>query len=474
MTKVLDIINKKAEIFENVSDSLWEFAETKFNEVKSSELLWKVLEEEDFKVQKGVAGMDTAFIASYGTGKPVIGILGEYDALDGLSQKAGLASKEPVKQGGSGHGCGHHALGAGSLAAAVAIKDCILKNNISGTIRYYGCPAEEGGSGKVYMVREGLFDDVDAVLAWHPGPVNVTSCGGTLSNIQAYFKFYGTSAHAAVSPHLGRSALDAVEIMNVGANFLREHIISDARLHYAITNAGGIAPNVVQSYAEVLYLIRAPKPNEARAIYDRVINLAKGAALMTDTQVEVVFDRASSNVIPNKTLSDVLNETFNEVGAPCFDSDDTKLASQISETLSEAQKSNVINFMRSFIGKDSATQIEDKVVSDTILPYRVIEKASPASTDVGDVSWKVPTAQITVACYALGSMEHSWQVVAQGKSETFHKGMLKAGEVLASTALKLFENPNIIKKAKEELLERTSGQAYVCPIPLEVKPKASR
>nr|WP_242851566.1 amidohydrolase [Clostridium sp. DMHC 10] len=287
---------------------MWEFAETRFQEYKSSELLCDVLQKEGFTITKAVANIDTAFVATFGSGKPKIGILGEFDALYNLSQKSDTDVKEAIIQNGNGHGCGHNALGAGALAAVVAVKDYMIKNNIKGTICYFGCPGEEGGSGKAYMAREKVFNDVDAAFTWHPADVTGVVEGSSLANIQAYVRFYGKSAHAAACPHLGRSALDAVELMNVGINYLREHVIEDARMHYALTNGGGLSPNVVQAFAEELLLVRAPKMSQTKEIYERVKNIAKGAALMTDTKVEIIFDKAASNVVVNDTLSKVMYE----------------------------------------------------------------------------------------------------------------------------------------------------------------------
>lgn len=334
---VLKIIEEKKDLFIKVSDEIWEFAETRFEEFKSSELLCEILEEEGFVATKGIADMETAFVASFGSGKPVISFLGEFDALYGLSQEAGIAEKKPVSDGGKGHGCGHNALGAGALAAAIAVKEYIKVNNIQGTVRYYGCPGEESGSGKAYIARAGYFKDVDAALTWHPGSTNSVMSCNFLASISAYFKFKGISSHAAASPHLGRSALDAVELMNVGVNYLREHVIQEARIHYAITDAGGSSPNVVQPNAAVLYQMRAPKLSQARDIYDRVVNIAKGAALMTDTTLEIVFDRATSNILSNRTLEKLLYEKFEEVGPVPVDEEDIEYAKNIRESLNEKE-----------------------------------------------------------------------------------------------------------------------------------------
>lgn len=411
-----------------------------------------ILEKEGFTITKAVAGIDTAFVATFGSGKPKIGILGEYDALYNMSQKADTDVKEAIVQNGSGHGCGHNALGAGALAAVVAVKDYMTKNNLKGTICYFGCPGEEGGSGKAYMAREKVFADVDAAFTWHPSDVTGVVEGSSLANIQAYVRFYGKSAHAAACPHLGRSALDAVELMNVGINYLREHVIEDARMHYALTSGGGLSPNVVQAFAEELLLVRAPKMSQTKEIYERVKNIAKGAALMTDTKVEIIFDKAASNIVVNDTLSKIMYEKLIELGQMKLSKEEEEFAKKIKNTIYDIEKTS------------------DKFMMDSIKEYKFTEKASPGSTDVGDVSFVVPTAQIHTSCWALGTAGHSWQVVAQGKSGYIHKAMLLAGKVIALSALELFENDEIITKAKAELKERLNGEEYVCPIPADIKP----
>lgn len=468
-----EIIEEKKSIFINVNDKIWEYAESRFEEFKSAELLTKVLEEEGFSLDRGIADISTAFMASFGSGHPIIAILGEYDALSGLSQKSGVNKKEPLIEGWNGHGCGHNILGAGALAAAVAVKQYLEENKMEGTIRYYGCPGEEGGSGKAFMARAGAFDDVDIALTWHPLTHNTIFSVRTLANYQIYYKFHGKSAHAAAAPHLGRSALDAVELMNVGVNYLREHIIQDARVHYAVTNTGGSSPNVVQSEGEVLYLIRAPKINQVQEIYERVCNIAKGAALMTGTECEIVFDKACSNYIPNSTLEKLLYNNFNEVGVPQFDNEEKEFARKIKSTLSESDINTDLQTANEFMGRkgqEVVNTLKEKDISDIILPYEYSATLLSGSTDVGDVSFIVPTAQFSVACNAFGTPGHSWQVVAQGATSLAHKGMLVAGKVMARTVLDVLLNPEIIKKAKEELREILDGATYICPIPSDVKP----
>lgn len=459
-----EIIEQKREKFIEVSDRIWDYAETRFEEYRSAELLCEALESEGFSVERGVGGIETAFIGSYGFGKPTVAILGEFDALSDMSQKLAVAKKEPIVEGGNGHGCGHNLLGTGSLAAAVAVKNYMEENNIEGTIRYYGCPGEEGGSGKTFMVKEGLFEDVDFALSWHPMDNNSIMSVNSLANFQVYYKFKGKSSHAAATPHLGRSALDAVELMNIGVNYLREHIIQEARVHYAITNAGGFSPNVVQPNAEVLYLVRAPEISQVQEIYERVCNIAKGAAIMTGTEVEIVFDKACSNVIPNKVLETVMYRSFQELGIPEHDEEELQLAKKIRSTLSEQERNST---------KKPIQNVKDEALSRWLDPY---EGPLPlyGSTDVGDVSWITPTVQCTTACFVFDSSPHSWQWVTLGATSIAHKGMLHAGKVIAATAVEVLQNPELIDEAKVELKERLQGKEYTSPIPKGVLPSARR
>lgn len=458
--RISHIIEEKRNLLIGVSDCIWEYAETGFEETKSADLLCKTLEQEGFTVQRGVANINTAFIGSYGSGSPVVAILGEYDALSGLSQKGGLAKPDPVQNGGNGHGCGHNLLGTGALAAAIAIRTYMEENNLPGTVRYYGCPGEEIGGGKTFMAREGLFNDADFALTWHPGTHNKLWSSPSLACYEVNYKFTGKSSHAAATPHLGRSALDAVELMNVGVNYLREHIIQDGRVHYAITNTGGFSPNVVQAEAEVLYFIRAPRVSQTHEIYKRVCDIARGAALMTGTEVEIGFDAALSDLIPNTALETVMHNNFMELGTPDHDEADRQFARDIRETLSDEDKEHDIRTIRELRGKE---------LSDLVEPYYESKEVMPGSTDVGDVSWIVPTAQCMTSCLAIGTPLHTWQVVAQGATSVAHKGMLHAGKVIAATAVEVMQNPQIMEQAKAELLERLDGETYVSPLPKELK-----
>ncbi|WP_312110395.1 M20 family metallopeptidase [Brevibacillus reuszeri] len=475
--RIAEIIDQKSELFTNVSDRIWEYAETRFEEFRSAELLCKTLEAEGFTVEKGVAGIETAFIGSYGSGSPVVAILGEYDALSGLSQERGNATHQPIVAGGNGHGCGHNLLGSGSLAAAVAIRHYMEENGIKGTVRYYGCPAEEGGSGKAYMAREGLFNDADFAICWHPQTFNTLMSVSSLANYQVYFKFKGKAAHAAAAPHLGRSALDAVELMNIGVNYLREHIIPEARIHYAITNSGGFSPNVVQAEADVLYLIRAPKTQQVEEIYQRVCQIARGAAMMTETAVDIIFDKACSNLIPNQTMERVMYSNFTELGVPEFDQSEIDFARQMRTTIPDSDKNSELQMISKVLGakgKDLSEQLKNQELSSILMPLMPAARLMSGSTDVGDVSWIIPTVQCSTTCFAMGTQLHSWQAVAQGGTSIGHKGMLHAGKIMAATAIEMLLSPELIAEAKAELVEKLDGTTYVCPIPADIKPAARR
>ena len=463
-----EMIESKKDIFIDVNDKIWDYAEMRYKEFKSSELQCSVLEKQGFQVTKNLGNIETAFMGSYGSGKPVIGILGEFDALSALSQKADAREKTPIVQGGSGHGCGHNTLGSASLEAAVAVKDYMEKNNLKGTIRYYGCPAEESGAGKAFMVREGCFDDVDICLTWHPSYLNTLFGKDSLANVRVYFTFKGKSSHAAATPHLGRSALDGVELMDVGVNYLREHIIPEARVHYAITNSGGDAANVVQAEAQVFYSIRAPKMSQVREIYERVKNVAEGAALMTGTKVEPKVVGAYANCIGNKTLNGILTKNLKAILPIDYSKEDLEYADSFKKTIPESDLKALEYMAEGFLGdSDKAKYLMKKPIVDFLCPPIKM----PGSTDVGDVSWVVPTGQISVACYAMGTPNHSWQMTSQGKSSLAHKGMIATSKVLAMSAIEILEDDSIIERAKEDLKKELRGEEYISMIPKDVHPR---
>ena len=467
-------IEGHAPYFEAVADDVWENPELSLKEVHAAALYCEKLRELGFTVTEKLCGIETAFCGSFGSGRPVIGILGEYDALSGLSQKAGAAEPEALVPGGPGHGCGHNLLGAGSLAAAAAVKAWLEQSGQPGTVIFYGCPGEEGGAGKAYMAREGLWKQLDAALSWHPSDTNHTMTGTNNACTQVLYKFTGVPAHAAGDPFHGRSALDAVELMNVGVQFLREHTTPDCRIHYAITDAGGVSPNVVQAKADVLYMVRANRVKDAVALQKRVDDIAKGAALMTGTSFERVFIDGTADLLPNFTIEKALYDNLCAVGVPAYDEEDRALAAAIKASYPESRTRGV----EGLIGDPAITkrwrelsENGTKTINDFIPPLWSSDCFLPGSTDVGDVSWLTPTSQIETVCWPAGVPGHSWQIVACGKSALAHKGMLLAAKVLAATAIDLMTDPALLAAAKAEFAER-AAEGYTCPIEPDAVPIA--
>ena len=465
MNELQDFFAREPPRMTALADKIWSLAELRYAETASAQLHVDALAGSGFRISRNVAGIPTAFMAEWGDTGPVIAFLGEYDALSGLNQQSGALVCTPSvdSPGMAGHGCGHHLLGTSAHFAAIALQAHLQATGGRARVRYYGCPAEEGGSGKTFMARAGLFDDVDTALTWHPGSFTGVLSQSTLAHIQAKFIFHGKASHAAHSPHQGRSALDAGELMNVGANYLREHMPPDARVHYAVTDSGGMSPNVVQARAEVLYLIRAARNHEAAELYERVQNVARGAALMTDCQVEIVFDKACSNLLQNTTLNQVLYAKLLAEGELRVDAGEQGKAVDFQATLNK----NDIDA----VSRPLASVLRGKVpaVFDGVAPYDpAVDDILFGSTDVADVSWITPTVQAWVACYAFGTPMHSWQMVSQGQSGLAHAGMVRAARVLAATAIELVSQPELIGKAKAELLERRQGKPYECPIPADV------
>ena len=455
----------------DVSDQIWEFAELGLEEFKSSKLLIKTLNEAGFSVKTNIADMSTAFYADYGKGKPVIGVLGEYDALPGLSQKA-QPYKEALIKSAPGHGCGHNLLGVGSLGAVLAVREAIDFGHVKGTIRYYGCPAEETFNAKGYMIREGLLDDVDIAMTWHPGNFNMLNLMSSLALNSVVFKFHGRTAHAAGDPQNGRSALDAVELMNVGANFMREHMISDARLHYVITH-GGDAPNVVPAEAEVHYFVRAPERHQVEELYARLINVAKGATLMTDTTMEIDFLSGMYNTMYSKVVADVISNSMKEVGSPRFNKDDLAFANELKKSI---PKDSLEGYYR-LIPPDMlefAKAILIQPLNKIVIPPLGKGKVMPGSTDVADVSWKVPLGEFGTACEVMGSPGHSWQNVATSGMSIGHKGMLTAAKILAVSTLEFMKNPDLVEKACKEHDHLHKDKPYKSPLPDGLKPPYHR
>lgn len=430
-------LDNKAEKYTQIAQKIWNWAELGYQETQSAALLRETLKEAGFTIKSGVAEIPTAFVASYGSGEPVIGILGEYDALPGISQAA-VPEQQAIKKGGAGHACGHHLFGTASSAAAIAVKDWLEKTGTKGTVRFYGTPAEEGGAGKVYLVRAGLFDDVDAVLHWHPSSNNAANASSSLANKSAKFRFYGKAAHAAGAPERGRSALDGVEALNYMVNLMREHVPADSRIHYVITK-GGEAPNVVPAFAEVFYYTRHPEMQMVRDIFERVVQAAEGAAKGTGTRMDYEVIHGIYNVLPNETLSRIMHENLKAVGGVEYDAEETAFAEKI---------------MASYETK--ATIENAKIVQ----PFQISRKGRGGSTDVGDVSWAVPTAGMAAATWVPGTGAHSWQAVAAGGMSIGKKGMMVAAKTIALSAIDIFRNPSVTEKAKVEL-NQSRGDDFV-------------
>lgn len=432
--KVLARIQQQESHYSAIAQKIWNFAEVGYKEKQSSALLQETLKQAGFTIESGVAGIPTAFVATYGQGKPVIGIMAEYDALPGLSQDS-IPTKRSLG-GASGHACGHHLFGTASSAAAIAIKEWMKETGGKGTIKLYGCPAEEGGSGKVYMVREGLFDEADVMLHWHPSDANSVGVGSSLANKTGKFRFYGLSSHAAASPERGRSALDAVEAMDFMANMMREHVPSSTRIHYVITN-GGKAPNIVPDYAEVYYYVRSPKRDVVTDVWNRLEKAAEGAALGTGTRYELEVIGGVYEILPNDKLASIMSANLQTIGGYTLNPSELAFAKQIQQT-------------PGMLPTDLAS-------TSMVVPGRP-DPSGGGSTDVGDVSWVVPTIGLGTATWVPGTTAHSWQAVAAGGMSIGKKGMMVAAKTLAGTAMDLFKNPALIDAAKAEWTKRKGAE----------------
>ena len=492
--EISEKIEDKKEYYAEISDKIWEYAEPRFQEYKSSELLQQTLKKEGFSIKSNLAGEETAFIAEYGSGKPVIGFLGEFDALPGLSQKAdtteripeektsdskyeSVPEREKKQNPGSGytdncgHGCGHQLIGTGTLAAVIALKDFMKEHNLKGTIRYYGCPAEENAGGKAFLVRDGYFNDCDLALCWHPEQGRRACYGSTKANFRVFFTFHGTPAHASMCPELGRSALDAVELMDVGVNYMREHMIDEARIHYAITDAGGCSPNVVQPRASVLYMVRSNHVAEAVELQKRVDKIAEGAALMTETTYEKKFIDGLADTVSNFALERVLYKNFEELGVPEYTEEENAYADALAETYD----SSGVPGVAAENDENAKEQVEKMqkeyghAMNGFLTPLYQKDAFKAGSTDVGDVSWLTPTAQIHVAAWPNGCPGHSWQNVSCDRTEIGHKAAVHAGKVIAATAIDLIEDTSLLDEARAEFEKRTKD-GFVCPIPADAVP----
>lgn len=470
--ELLQWLDENSPRFMDMSDKIWENPEVKWEEFIASRLQIEFLEKEGFSIIRDVAEMNTAFIAEWGEGKPIVALIGEYDALPGLSQKK-QATKEPVVEGEAGHGCGHNLLGTASMAAAVAVQKWLQSSAAAGTIRYYGCPAEEGGGAKVFMARAGLFDDLDCALTYHPGSFNNPSKGGTVAIQSSRFRFHGVSAHAGGAPHRGRSALDGVELMNVGANYLREHVLDGTRIQYIITD-GGQAANIVPETAEVEYIIRAERPDYLEEVVGRIRNIAKGAALMTDTEFQEKMLIAYSSVMSNHAIADLMYAALEFIGPIEFTAEEMDFAQKINDAFpgtNEDYIQEVVDYIK------PSAEHEEMILANKHLPLRgenfpamdahLIEKGA---TDVGDLSQITPTGALFTACFSTGSPGHSWSNVACGGMSIGYKGMMHAAKAMALTGLDLYSDPVHIQAAQNEFDRKMGSRKYVCPIPDDIKP----
>ena len=459
---IADWLDEHQPRFSAISDEIWDNPELQFVEFKASKLQADFLAAEGFRIEWDIGGLSTAFCAEWGSGQPVIAFAGEYDALPGLSQHD-QSDREPIVAGDPGQGCGHNLLGTGCLAAALAFKEWLDASGREGTVRYYGCPAEEGGSGKVFMGRAGAFDDLDATFNWHPWYTNSAMKGSMLCVNRYYFRFHGKTAHAAADPHSGRSALDALELMNIGVNYLREHVTDDVRLHYSILS-GGLAPNVVPDYAESYYYVRA---NEAATLDDvsqRVIRVARGAAMMTDTEVEVVYKSGSTSVLSNEVLADLQYEVMRGLGGIQFTDEELAYAAAINKEFGDANVRALVDRY----GVDAQTA--ESPLIGAVLPSRDKGYVSPGSTDMGDMSWFAPCSMLMTTTWASRAAAHSWGVVATGRMSIGHKGMMFAAKTMALVAAELVLSPETLAAAQAEFRAAVERSPYVCPIPDDVSP----
>ena len=462
---VVQRIDVGAAEFVRLAADIWEHPEPGFQESRAAGLIASVLEGEGFRVERDVAGIPNAFVAEWGSGRPVVGVLGEYDALPGLSQKIS-ATREPAHDGAPGHACGHNLLGVAGLGAVLGARSAMESSHLAGTIRYYGCPAEETLMGKVFMARERLFADLDAVLTWHPMYANTVWSASSAALNSFKLSFHGVSAHAGAAPEAGRSALDAIMLTDAGVNFLREHIPTNVRMHCVVTH-GGEAPNIVPAFAQSWYYVRAPDRALVTAVYERVLDVARGAALMTGTRLEVELVAACHDFLPNRTIEAILLSNMKQIGPPDFSREDYEFAEALVKTLPAGMADDAVKALgrsREELGGALCTGVFDSVGG------LAAGQAQPVSTDVGDVSHIAPTAQMTACCMPLGVPLHSWQAVASCGSPIGHMAMLFAAKSIGLTVIDLLAQPGTLKVAREELATLTQGRAYECPLPPGVNP----
>ena len=459
---ILNHIQDTDERLSFIAKEIWDHPQIALQEEFAARLLAEDLSDAGFSIEWGVGQLPTAFVASWGEGKPILGFLGEYDALPGLSQKVSTV-KNPIDQDGPGHGCGHNLYGTACMGAVIALKKAMEAEKIAGTIRFYGCPAEETLLGKTYMARAGVFDDLDAAISWHPGDTNIVWNGSSLALNSFKVNFYGVASHAGGSPHLGRSALDGVMLMDVGVNFLREHVIQEARIHSVITS-GGQAPNVVPAFAQVWYFVRAPHRDQVEEIYARVLDIAQGAALMSGTTYEIEFITGCYDLLPNNRLSDLMLEKMQEINDLQFTEQERLFARELQSTFPEGSVDQAFESLKEAVSIDIEPEMAHNPLWEQVLPHSDTPPEMGGSTDVGDVSWITPTGQLTTCCWPLGTPGHSWQTVASSGSSIGMKGMLFAAKGMALAGLDLITKPDLLEQAKVEFCQAKKGKDYVSPL----------
>jgi aminobenzoyl-glutamate utilization protein B len=466
---ILNHIHEHDEKLCYIAREIWDHPQIALQEEFAASLLAKELQADGFSIEWGVGQMPTAFVTTWGEGKPIIGFLGEYDALPGLSQKVST-HKDPIEAGGPGHGCGHNLFGTACMASVMALKEAMAQGNIKGTIRFYGCPAEETLVGKTFMARAGVFDDLDAAISWHPGSTNIVWNGSSLALNSFKVNFHGVASHAGGAPHLGRSALDGVMLMDVGVNYLREHVMQEARIHNVITS-GGQAPNVVPAYAQVWYFVRAPHRDQVDEIYARMLDIAKGAALMSGTTHDIEFITGCYDLLPNKTLSALLLEKMQEVDSIKFTEQERAFAKGLQATFPAGSVERDFEWMKKSAGVDIPADEINNPLWEQVLPHSDTPPLMGGSTEVGDVSWITPTGQLTTCCWPLGTPGHSWQTVVSSGSSIGMKGMLFAAKGMALAGLDLLTKPDLLAQAQAEFAQAKNGKEYVTPLPDEAVPQ---
>lgn len=472
--QAVDYIDKYIEdnrkYFISLASQIWEFAELPFEEERSANLFVQELKKEGFEIETGVSSIPTAFVAKYGHKGPKFGFLGEYDALDNLSQEASKTSHKPIGDSCPGHGCGHNLLGVGAFASALACKSYLEENDLDGQVYFFGCPAEEDAGAKIFMARDGIFDDMDFVYTWHPSDTNRVISNSSVAIVSANFSFKGISAHAGGSPWLGRSALDAAEIMSVGTNYLREHMLDQERIHYAYLDAGGTAANVVQDRAVVKYEVRSPKIKDLKKLFNRVVKCAKAAAMMTETEVDYEITMVFADYIPNSPLGKIADQALKEVGAPKWSDDDYKLAKEFFQSYNDSTKEEMMDSIMRLYGPDRLKEKLEKPLDTEIHDFIPdLNSYTSGSSDVGNVSYKCPTIQVHLATSCLGNVLHTWQTTAQSNSTIGFKGMLTAAKAMALGAIKTLEKPNVIEEAKDFVAVQR-GPDFEEPLPANLQP----